>query len=153
MNVETPASIVDINALPELRGFDTSGSNELVFGALARMSDVAADRVAWCATIRRSRSRCGGRRRSSFATWRASAATSSSAPDAPISAAASRSPATSASPAAAAPLREGINRGHALLGGSEACIAVYPGDWAVALSAFDAKVDMLGPKGERTIAR
>src|SRR5207237_10703994 len=48
--------------------------------------------------------------------------------------------------------REGINRGHALLGGSNSCIAVYPGDWAVALSAFDAKVDVLGPKGERTIA-
>jgi xanthine dehydrogenase YagS FAD-binding subunit len=47
--------------------------------------------------------------------------------------------------------RNGINRGHALLGGSEACIAVYPGDWAVALVAFDAKVDVLGPKGERTI--
>jgi xanthine dehydrogenase YagS FAD-binding subunit len=48
--------------------------------------------------------------------------------------------------------REGINRGHALLGGSDTCIAVYPGDWAVALSAFDAKIDVLGPKGQRTIA-
>ena len=47
LNIETPASIVDVTALPELRGFDTSGSSELVFGALARMSDVAADR-AWC---------------------------------------------------------------------------------------------------------
>jgi xanthine dehydrogenase YagS FAD-binding subunit len=48
--------------------------------------------------------------------------------------------------------REGIDRGHALLGGSEACIAVYPGDWAVALAAFDAKVEVLGPNGQRTIA-
>ena len=48
--------------------------------------------------------------------------------------------------------REGINRGHALLGGSSSCIAAYPGDWAVALCAFDAKVDVLGPMGERTIA-
>jgi len=45
----------------------------------------------------------------------------------------------------------GIDRGHALLGGSDACIAVYPGDWAVALAAFDAQVDVLGPRGERTI--
>jgi xanthine dehydrogenase YagS FAD-binding subunit len=48
--------------------------------------------------------------------------------------------------------REGLNRSHALLGGSEMCIAVYPGDWAVALSAFDAEVDVLGPNGQRTIA-
>jgi xanthine dehydrogenase YagS FAD-binding subunit len=32
------------------------------------------------------------------------------------------------------------------------CIAVYPGDWAVALSAFDTEVDVLGPNGQRTIA-
>jgi xanthine dehydrogenase YagS FAD-binding subunit len=47
--------------------------------------------------------------------------------------------------------REGINRGHALLGGSESCIAVYPGDFAVALVAFDAKVDVVGASGQRTI--
>src|SRR5437763_15712653 len=43
LNVEVPSHIVDINSLSELQAFDTSGSNELVFGALARMSDVAAD--------------------------------------------------------------------------------------------------------------
>src|SRR5262249_54548192 len=37
------------------------------------------------------------------------------------------------------------------LGGSDACIAVYPGDFAIALAAFEAKVDVLGPGGERTI--
>ena len=47
--------------------------------------------------------------------------------------------------------QDGIDRGHAVLGGSDACIAVYPGDWAVALVAFDAKMDVLGPKGQRTI--
>src|ERR1700680_926054 len=43
LNVEVPSHIVDINSLSELEAFDTSGSNELVFGTLARMSDVAAD--------------------------------------------------------------------------------------------------------------
>ena len=43
LNVETPSSVIDVNSLTELSGFDTSGSSELVFGALARMSDVAAD--------------------------------------------------------------------------------------------------------------
>src|ERR1700736_4601057 len=43
LNVEAPSRIVDINSLSELQAFDASGSSELVFGALARMSDVAAD--------------------------------------------------------------------------------------------------------------
>jgi xanthine dehydrogenase YagS FAD-binding subunit len=34
----------------------------------------------------------------------------------------------------------GVNRGHAILGTSERCIATYPGDFAVALMAFDAVV-------------
>ena len=46
---------------------------------------------------------------------------------------------------------DGLDRGHAVLGTSDACIAVYPGDWAVALVAFDAEVDTMGPRGERTM--
>jgi len=41
----------------------------------------------------------------------------------------------------------GVTRGHAVLGTSEACIATYPGDLAVALVAFDAEVDL----GERKL--
>lgn len=36
----------------------------------------------------------------------------------------------------------GVNRSHAVLGGSSACIATYPGDLAVALTAFDALVHL-----------
>src|SRR5262245_62068088 len=43
LNVETPTRGVDITALKEISGFDTTGQRELVFGALSRMSDVAAD--------------------------------------------------------------------------------------------------------------
>jgi xanthine dehydrogenase YagS FAD-binding subunit len=46
---------------------------------------------------------------------------------------------------------EGIDRGQALLGASASCNAVYPGDFAVALVAFDAQVDVVGPSGSRTI--
>jgi xanthine dehydrogenase YagS FAD-binding subunit len=45
----------------------------------------------------------------------------------------------------------GLDRGHALLGTSDACIATYPGDWAIALIAFDAVIDVAGPGGERTV--
>src|SRR5262245_20617458 len=44
LNVETPTSVVDVTGLKELDGIDASG-HELVFGALARMSDVAAHPV------------------------------------------------------------------------------------------------------------
>jgi xanthine dehydrogenase YagS FAD-binding subunit len=43
----------------------------------------------------------------------------------------------------------GNNRIHAILGTSERCIATYPGDMAVALTALDAKVIVQGPHGER----
>jgi xanthine dehydrogenase YagS FAD-binding subunit len=46
----------------------------------------------------------------------------------------------------------GLNRMHAILGTSEACIATHPSDMCVALAALDAKVKVTGPAGERTIA-
>lgn len=39
---------------------------------------------------------------------------------------------------------EGNNRNHAILGATEACIATYPGDLAIALVAFDATVRIRG---------
>jgi xanthine dehydrogenase YagS FAD-binding subunit len=47
---------------------------------------------------------------------------------------------------------DGINRGHAILGTSEACIATHPSDMCVALAALEAVVHVAGPKGERQIA-
>jgi xanthine dehydrogenase YagS FAD-binding subunit len=151
LNVEAPSSIVDINSLAELGGFDTSGSSELVFGALSRMSDVAADghlvrdypalsESLWKAASPQLRNMAslGGNllQRTRCAYFRGGEPFACN----------KRKPGSGCSAI------EGISRGHALLGGSKTCIAVYPGDWAVALSAFDAKVDILGPKGERTIA-
>src|SRR3979411_722156 len=46
---------------------------------------------------------------------------------------------------------EGLNRGHAILGTSESCIALHPSDVAVALVAFDAVVRTVGADGERDI--
>ncbi|HEU0059904.1 MAG TPA: xanthine dehydrogenase family protein subunit M [Hyphomicrobiaceae bacterium] len=47
--------------------------------------------------------------------------------------------------------RNGLNRMHAILGSSEACIATHPSDMCVALAALEAKVHVLGPAGERAI--
>jgi xanthine dehydrogenase YagS FAD-binding subunit len=46
---------------------------------------------------------------------------------------------------------EGFNRQHAVLGASDACIATYPGDFAQALIALDANVDVVGRSGRRQI--
>jgi xanthine dehydrogenase YagS FAD-binding subunit len=47
--------------------------------------------------------------------------------------------------------REGYSRVHAILGASEACIAVNPSDMSVALAALDAAVVVANPKGERIV--
>jgi xanthine dehydrogenase YagS FAD-binding subunit len=47
---------------------------------------------------------------------------------------------------------DGLNRGHAILGTSDACIAVHPSDMCVALAVLEAKIHVAGPGGERAIA-
>jgi xanthine dehydrogenase YagS FAD-binding subunit len=150
LGVETPERLVDINALPAIQGFDTAGPRELVFGAGARMSDVAADprlvaeypalsESLWKAASQQLRNMAslGGNllQRTRCAYFRGGE---------PFAC-------NKRVPGSGCAAREGIDRGHAVLGGSEACIATYPGDWAVALAAFDAVVDVAGPRGNRTI--
>ena len=45
----------------------------------------------------------------------------------------------------------GSNRNHAILGVDESCIAQYPGDFAIALTAMEARVHVRGAGGERDI--
>ena len=45
----------------------------------------------------------------------------------------------------------GATRQHAILGVSEHCVATHPSDLAVALSALDARVHVLGPEGDREL--
>jgi xanthine dehydrogenase YagS FAD-binding subunit len=46
---------------------------------------------------------------------------------------------------------DGFNRTHAVLGTSEQCIATYPGDFAQALIALEAAVELSGRDGNRTM--
>jgi xanthine dehydrogenase YagS FAD-binding subunit len=55
------------------------------------------------------------------------------------------------SPGSGCAALDGFNRSHAVLGTSEQCIATYPGDFAQALIALDATVDIVGTRGARTI--
>ena len=150
LGVERPPAIVDINAIEELRAFDTSGARELVFGSLARMSDVAADprlvkeypalsESLWRAASQQLRNMAslGGNvlQRTRCAYFRGGE---------PFAC-------NKRTPGSGCAALGGIDRGHALLGTSPSCIATYHGDFAVALVAFDAVLDVLGPDGARSI--
>ncbi|HET6255234.1 MAG TPA: xanthine dehydrogenase family protein subunit M [Puia sp.] len=54
-------------------------------------------------------------------------------------------------PGSGCPAIDGYNRGNAVLGTSEHCIATHPSDMCVALAALDPLVFLQGPAGTRTI--
>ena len=55
-------------------------------------------------------------------------------------------------PGSGCPAINGENRMHAILGGSDHCIATYPGDMAVAMMVLDAELVLTGRNGTRKIA-
>jgi xanthine dehydrogenase YagS FAD-binding subunit len=151
LNVETPNRVVDISGLKELDRIDTSGRSELVLGALARMSDVAShsQMVAEYPALSESLWRAASQQLRNMATLGGNLLQRTRCAYFRGGEPFACNKRKLGSGCAA---QQGIDRGHALLGGSDACIAIYPGDLAIALVAFDAKIDVLGPDGQRTIA-
>ncbi|MEV0614754.1 xanthine dehydrogenase family protein subunit M [Nonomuraea sp. NPDC050404] len=147
LEVLTPEHVVDITALP-LRGV-RADARGLTIGAMERMSDVAGhDLVAGpypllAEALRQSaspqirnmatiggnllqRTRCGYFRD-------------------PLT------PCNKREPGSGCPAVQGHNRGHAILGTSEACVATHASDLAVALTALDAGLTLRGAGGTRTV--
>ncbi len=148
--VERPATLIDITRLP-LAAITATPDGGASIGALARNSDVADHPLIRSHYPLLSR-RWSPARRRSCATWRRSAATCCSARAATTSSIPRSARATSACPASGCAAIDGHNRIHAILGASDACIAVNPSDMNVALAALDATVRVVGPRGERRIA-
>jgi xanthine dehydrogenase YagS FAD-binding subunit len=146
-NVETPTRLIDLEAL-EMSGIH-AGVDRLRLEPLARMSDVAAHpavvkgwpvlsqallasaspQVRNMATMGGNllqRTRCGYFRDTGFAC-------------------------NKRVPGSGCPAINGENRMHAILGGSDNCIATYPGDMAVAMLALDATLELTGPAGKRAV--
>ena len=149
LNVERPATLVDVTAIPGLTEVDV-GSRSLSFGALAKMSDVASNQdVArnypviaeslWKAASQQVRNMAtlGGNllQRTRCPYFRGGEPFACNKRD----------------PGSGCSAIEGLDRTLALLGTSSSCIANYPGDFAVALVALDAQIDIAGPDGSRTM--
>jgi xanthine dehydrogenase YagS FAD-binding subunit len=140
--------LVDINDLP-LGGVEETAGGGLRIGALERMSDVArapvvAERYPAIARalllgaseqLRNMASMGGNLRQRTRCPYLRDGV----------------SPCNKRDPGSGCAALEGFNRGHAILGTSEHCIATHPSDVAVALAAFDAGLETLGPDGARSI--
>jgi xanthine dehydrogenase YagS FAD-binding subunit len=149
LDVETPKQVVDINLLP-LDRVEATVDGGLKIGALVRNSDLgnhpevkarytvlsqallsgASPQLRNMATTGGNllqRTRCYYFRDTNYACNKRQPGSGCSAID-------------------------GFNRIHAVLGGSEHCVATHPSDMAVAMMALEATVHTRGAKGERAIA-
>ena len=146
-----PERLLDINGLPDMARIEALPDGGLRIGALARMSDVAAN-----AEVRRRFPviaeallfAASGQLRN-MATIGGNILQRTRCPyfrdgdDLPCN---KRRPGSGCS------ALRGLNRNHAIFGWSEACVATHASDVAVAFTALDALVIVRGRGGERSIA-
>ena len=148
LNVRRPSRLVDINALP-LTQVENLPDGGLRIGALARMSDVVeapgvVQRFPVIAQALVLGASAQLRHMASMGGNLLQAVRCSYFRD-------PRSACNKRQPGSGCAALEGINRGHAILGTSQHCIATHPSDVAVALVALDAVVHTQGPDGGRAI--
>lgn len=147
LQVETPDALVDINHVG-LDAIAPEGEGLLV-GALVRNADLAADprvRRDWPLLSRAILAGASAQIRNR-ATTGGNLLQRTRCPyfydlDTPCN---KRQPGSGCS------AQGGFNRGLAILGASEACIATFPGDMPVAMAALDAEIRIDGPNGARTL--
>ncbi|MGW0892967.1 FAD binding domain-containing protein [Saccharopolyspora sp. NPDC002578] len=144
LNVLTPQRVLDINELP-LRGLDSEDG--LRIGALERMSDIAAHPGVYpmisqalllsaSQQLRNMASIGGNLLQRTRCTYFRDVAM----------------PCNKREPGSGCPAMEGAGRMHAVLGTSDSCAATHASDVAVAFTALDAEVRLLGADGSRTVS-
>jgi xanthine dehydrogenase YagS FAD-binding subunit len=149
LQIETPAHLVDINALP-LGGIEETTEHGLRIGALVTNSALAADMrvrrrypllsqaiLAGASGQLRNKATTGGnllqRTRCPYFYD-------------------TTKPCNKRAPGSGCAALRGLNRMNAVLGVSDNCIAAHPSDMAVAMTALDARVETIAPDGAtRTI--
>jgi xanthine dehydrogenase YagS FAD-binding subunit len=148
LDVETPATLIDVTRLPYDNIAETAGGG-LLIGAAVRNSDLAADRLvrerypavaeavlAGASGQIRNRATVGGNLLQRTRCLYFQDITK---------------PCNKRTPGSGCPARDGEHRNLAILGHSVHCVATQPSDMAVALATFDALVHVVGPAGGRTI--
>jgi xanthine dehydrogenase YagS FAD-binding subunit len=151
LDVMRPSTLVDINALAAGNSEIGVEQGRLRLGALARMSD-AADHPAVrrdYPVIAQSLALAASGQIRNMASLGGNVLQRTRCPyfrDVSWSACNKRRPGSGCAALG------GVTRGLAILGTSDHCIANYPGDFAVALAALDAGVELEGPAGRRVIA-
>ena len=148
LNVEQPQNLVDINRLP-FGKIEASADGGLTIGAMVRNSDLAyhplvrknypvlSEAILSGATaqIRNMATTAGNLlQRTRCMYFRDTAM-----------------PCNKREPGTGCSAIEGANRGLAILGASEHCIATNPSDMNVAMAALEATIHVRGPKGDRAI--
>ncbi|MFO1058881.1 MAG: FAD binding domain-containing protein [Dongiaceae bacterium] len=147
--IARPARLVDITRLPGLGGIERLADGGMRIGALVRNADLARDAelvraypavaealLSGASAQLRNAATVGGnllqRTRCLYFQDAASAC-------------------NRRRPGSGCDARQGENRGHAVLGWSESCIATHPSDFCVPLVALDAVVEVEGRVGRREI--
>jgi xanthine dehydrogenase YagS FAD-binding subunit len=149
MDVERPAKLIDVTRLP-LDTIEETAEGGLRIGALVRNTDLAyhplierrypvlaSALMAGASQQLRNMASVGGNllQRTRCAYFYDIA-----------------TPCNKREPASGCSAIDGLNRMNAILGTSEACIAVHPSDMCVALAVLEARVRVTGLRGERAIA-
>jgi xanthine dehydrogenase YagS FAD-binding subunit len=145
-----PQRLLDINGLSGMARIEAPPDGGLRIGALARMSDVAAnmdvrrrfpviaEALLFAASGQlRNMASIGGNimQRTRCAYFRDE----------------THGRCNKRQPGSGCAALHGLNRNHAIFGWSESCVATHPSDLAVALAAMDATVIVRGQGGERCI--
>jgi xanthine dehydrogenase YagS FAD-binding subunit len=148
LGVETPEHLIDVSRLP-LNDIESTPDGGLRVGANVRNSDLAADPAvcrSYPALAQALLAGASGQLRN-LATTGGNLLQRTRCPYFQDLAA----PCNKREPGSGCSAREGVNRDMAVLGHSEHCVATHPSDMAVALAAYDAEIELLGPEGARTV--
>jgi xanthine dehydrogenase YagS FAD-binding subunit len=151
LDVMRPTALIDINPLSNIWSATTLDGGTLKLGALARMSDIAANpdvqrnypviadslKLAASPQLRNMASLGGNVLQRTRCTYFRDV---------------SYDNCNKRNPGAGCAAMDGFNRTHAVLGTSDHCIATYPGDFAQALIALDATVEITSKSGVRSMA-
>jgi len=144
LDIEQPTHLVDISHLP-LNHLDDSPDGGFRIEAQAKNSDVAGDprvRERYRAVSEALLSGASGQLRNKASIGGNIVQRTRCAYFYDSAAACNKR-----SPGVGCAAIKGVNRSHAILGASDACIATHPSDMAIALSALEAEIEILKPDG------